>query len=185
MASIGRFDVGCDLRLPCLALIVLAIAACESRIALDADAQWDDEFSAEVEREIATSFDPESESKDPPRRGELLSAIDLTGEWSTTRGWDSTTMTFSADESGGYVVQFETSGCVASWHLERRATYSGHTITLDRPVKEYLPATYTRLYTVRYRDNTYLVPSARVSDFDGELGERERSFDWLLLSRTP
>ena len=59
------------------------------------------------------------------------------------------------------------------------------TVTLDLPVQEYLSATCTRLYTIRYRGNTYLIPSARVTDFDGELGGDDRIFDRVLLSRAP
>jgi hypothetical protein len=143
----------------------------------------EDQFSADVEREMMASFDASAENKVPPERGELVSGIDLVGEWSTPAGYASTRMKFVANQSGGYTVHFEAAGCLGSWGLHRNAAYAGHTVTLDLPVQEYLPATYTLLHTIRYRGKEYLLPSAHVADFDGELGSKVRIFDMVLLSR--
>lgn len=169
---------------PCILMVVFAALSALSGLLAAAELlSVEDEHSAKIEAEMMASFDADAESKQPPKRGELISGIDLTGEWSTPGGYDSTKMEFRPIESGGYTVQFETAGCLGSWSFRRKATYSGHTIVLDLPVQEYFPATYTLLHTIRYRGKIYLVPSARVADFDGELGGNDRIFDMVLLSR--
>lgn len=176
--------VGFDMKRSCIVMALVATLASLSASPLAADVlSVEDEYSAQVEAEMMASFDAGAESKQPPKRGELVSGLDLAGEWSTPGGYDLTKLTFVPLESGGYSVRFETAGCLGSWHFERKADYSGHTVILDLPVQEYSPATYTLLHTIRYRGNTYLVPSARVADFDGELGADDQLFDTVLLYR--
>lgn len=167
------------------ALLMVAIAVRSDLLPAAEILDVEDELSAEIEREMMASFDAGAESNEAPKRGEPVSGLDLTGEWSSAGGYDSTRITFANRESGGYSVRFETAGCLGSWSFERKATYVGHTVQLDLPVQEYLPATYTRLHTIRYRGGVYLIPSARVADFDGELGGSDRVFDMVLLSRIP
>ena len=132
-----------------------------------------------TEEEILEEYRAENEYKLLPSRGEILQDVDLEGSWSSSRGFDFTTIHFGKLINGKRVVKFKSGGCIASWELSRLAQYSNGVITLNRPVKEYMPAMYTRLYTIRFNEKLYLVASDRVKDF-----EKDKDMDtvdmWLL-----
>jgi hypothetical protein len=46
-------------------------------------------------------------------------------------------------------VNLQTSGCVGGWTLRRTGRYSDGVLELDRPVLEYCPVTYQKLYAIR------------------------------------
>ena len=138
----------------------------------------------QIERALLTEFDPTAEYLAPPKRGELVSAIDLSGSWTNDTPLDSTTLTFTARPDGGYLVSFVASGCLGQWELKRKGHYSGSTITLDSPVQEYAPVEYTTLHTISFRGEMHLLASAHVKHFDGKWGADENMYKLMLLSRS-
>ena len=172
-------------QLPILLFVpMVSTAALAAGINLDAPLEpWS--MSERIEQEMMASFDASSEPLEPPRHGKRLTGLDLSGRWQSPGGYDSTSFTFEPLAEGSYSVLFRTSGCLGHWELTRKATYSQSTILLDLPVQEYTPATYTRLHTIEYQGDQYLIASARVAMFDEKIAAGDRSVDFLLLLRLP
>lgn len=137
-----------------------------------------DPWQADIEKELA-GFDPAHESDIRPVRGEVVATMDLTGTWVRGEsGYDNAELDFVPDASGHYRVAFRTAGCLGSWSLQRHAQFGGGTVTLDAPVQEYAPATYTRLHAVRLYGQDYLLPSTEVERFN-----RGDDVEWLAYRR--
>ncbi len=58
---------------------------------------------------------------------------------------------------------------VMQWKLRRTGHYSGGALVLNRPVEEYFPLTYQRLYAVRVGSTEYLVPDVVVARFQNAM----------------
>ena len=115
---------------------------------------------------VTEPFDAAQEYARLPTRGSLVTLVDLTGTWIRPGGFDQASFTFDRQPDGGYLVHFSTSDCVGGWKTKHLASYSASTIRLDTPVYEIMPATYTRLYSVHYLGQTYLISSNKVQEFD-------------------
>ena len=149
------------------AVVILATAGC-ALLSEDEEAITDEEaiITEIVEESIREEFDPAAEYGLPPAKGELVEGVDLEGTWRSRPFFDYTAITFKKQRDGNYSVCFESGGCLQEWVLHRVATYSGSTITLDKPVEEYLPATYTRMYTIRFNGTVFLIASERIRSFE-------------------
>ena len=69
------------------------------------------------------------------------------------------------------------------WVLYRKATYTGSTVTFDKPVQEYSPATYTRMHSIRFKGIVYLIASDRIRNFEEDTNDSDTYEMWLLKKR--
>ncbi|MCB9853237.1 MAG: hypothetical protein H6819_09095 [Phycisphaerales bacterium] len=100
----------------------------------------------------------------PPPATIRVSSIDLEGSWLGRTGMDTASMVISRRNDGTFDVNFSTSGCLGGWRLKRTATYKDGILELDRPVQEYCPITFRRLYTIRANGTELLLPETSVAD---------------------
>lgn len=165
-----------------LVAVSWAAALCATVVVAGSDDD-NDSLAREIEATMLREFDAASENLQPPKRGELVGDVDLTGTWSSPRGMDSVSFVFEPEVEGRYKVHFSASGCLAHWEFQRTAVYDGGVITLDAPVQEYVPVTYTRLFVLRIDGDIKMIASAHVGWFDElQLGQAYLA-DMHLLSR--
>ena len=113
---------------------------------------------------------PGPEQSVAPDEDMRVEKVDISGEW--TYGYR-TIFWIRPHKDDGYQVRFHSHSRSRSCNLERTATYEQGVLVLNRPVKEMHGLAYQRLYTVRIDGRDYLLPSARVMEFqDG------RAVDW-------
>ena len=136
-----------------------------------------------VEESIRKEFDPKLEYAKPPATGGLVEGVDLQGTWSSPVDLQYTAITFKKQPAGEYSVEFRSGGCLMDWLLHREATYSGSAIAFNKPVHEYLPATYTRMYTISFKGTVYLIASDRITKFEEDADDSDVYEMWLLKRR--
>ena len=136
-----------------------------------------------IERKLA-AWKPTAENETTPRRTLLSTTGDISGTWRVSRGMDGSTLWIRSSTPGRYVVSFRTGGCLSRWTLKRHGQYGDGVLSLNKPVEEYFPLTYSRLYVLTVAGQLYLVPDASVRDFekgvtaDGSRVERQLSVDF-------
>jgi hypothetical protein len=101
----------------------------------------------------------------PPSANWVLKG-DLTGKWSTKSRMEWSTLALTSIGSNTYSVAFQTGGCLARWKLSRRATFKDGTLSFNRPIEEYAPATYDRAYLVRLGGKLRLISPGGLSSFE-------------------
>src|SRR5687767_8290607 len=129
----------------------------------------DESMARVIEEELAGWHPTSQEAAEPP--AELIDPkLDITGEWFVSRGYDGTSLKIRK-ASEGYVVDFNTHGCLFRYQLKRHGEYSKGVLVLDRPVKEYFPLTYQKLYAMKIGTSEYLIASAAVDDLEKGLSK--------------
>jgi hypothetical protein len=124
---------------------------------------------SEIEESKLVHWKPDAHSETAPLPEIRRPEMSLDGTWRVSRGMDGTTLWVRMLPSGSCVVTFQTGGCLGHWTLKRTGQILNGIMTLDRPVAEYLPLTYRRLYAVRVGGTDYLVPAPAVRDFEQNL----------------
>ena len=74
----------------------------------------------------------------------------LEGRWGRY-GHDDTAECTLVRSNGGFSILFETCGDLAQWTLQRTGVFENGMLVLNRPVIEYCPRYYDRLYFVDTR----------------------------------
>ncbi len=90
---------------------------------------------------------------------------DVIGRWARYVHDDGATLTLTRSERCHFNVRFETCGDLAEWTLERTASLEGGLLVLNRPVIEYCPAVYDRLYCIGETFIEYLVSQHSVRSY--------------------
>ena len=123
----------------------------------------EDAFLAEWERDSEKDlddWDPKSESTLTPLEYIRNPRMDITGEWIVSWGYHcGSSLTVKRLGLGYYKVVFQTSRLR---RLARIGRFIDGVLLLDRPVREDIGYTYTKLYAVRVEEQDYLVPSPMV-----------------------
>lgn len=101
---------------------------------------------------------------------ELATNMNLEGLWRRRAGLSGSSFVFKRVGKGLYRVEFETGGCLDAWKLKRTATFVNGMIALDRPVSEYMPTTYNRLYAIRRDNGVCLVTAEGYADMRSSRG---------------
>ena len=150
----------------------------------DADLGIDqDEIMAQVVEERLESWTPDSENEQQPLPEIRHKSMDIEGEWFVSRGLDGSALSIKQNGDDQFRIVFSTHGCLASYQLIRTGTFSDGVLTLNRPVDEYFPLTYKKLYAVRVGKEEFLLPSAAVEDFQSELSpDSEEVTDFIAKS---
>jgi hypothetical protein len=91
------------------------------------------QMSAGVEQRL-TQWKTDHEDLTPIIKSIFRPQTDIAGEWTTFVHLEGSALTFRPSESGRYVVEFSTGGCLGDWDLKRQAMYSGGIIRLSKPV---------------------------------------------------
>ena len=110
-------------------------------------------------------WQPSDEDKTEPSSEFVFSDMDIVGNWSVRRHFNSRSLRIKKLPSGKYEVMFSTGGCLGHFETERNGEFQSGTLSLHKPVAEYMPAVYQKLYAVRVGDADYLLPAAFVSRF--------------------
>ena len=106
----------------------------------------EDDFQREmIEKELA-HWKPGKQNQAVPTRQLACVVGDPSGVWLSDEGSKIKLFPLGHNQ---YRVLFATRGCLGNWTLERTATYGNGILLLNRPVMEYCPATYNRLFTIR------------------------------------
>jgi hypothetical protein len=92
---------------------------------------------------------------------------DIAGTWQVSRGLDGSSLVITRSGPGSYDITLQTAGCLGSWTLRRTGRYSAGVLVLNRPVQEYLPITYQKLYAVRIGSAECLVPNISLHSANG------------------
>jgi len=156
-------------------LIIVTFSSCGKK---DGDIDEQAIVNCMIEESIAEYYRPENEYQVPPGKGKIVDHIQLEGTWSNPGEFSYTSITFEKRCAGNYGVKFYSGGCEMEWTLDREATYKKGVITFDKPVEEYLPALYTRMYTIQFNETVYLLASERIEDFEEENDSNGET--WLL-----
>jgi len=134
-----------------------------------------------VEQKLA-AWKPTAGNKTTPRRTLLSMTGDICGTWRVSRGMDGSTLWIRSPSPGSYIVSFRTGGCLSRWTLKRYGEFSDGVLSLNKPVEEYFPLTYSRLYLLTVAGKLYLVPDAAVRDFEkGVTADGSRIKDQLSV----
>lgn len=128
-----------------------------------------EKYTSKLAEEELADWKPESECPTKLHESLLDNALDPAGRWVNNCVHDAgNTLTLVRTAEGEYEVIFRTSGGLLSWQLSRTATYRDGVLTLNRPVQEYAPWIYQRLYPARIDGNQYLIPSHGVPEVHKE-----------------
>lgn len=114
-------------------------------------AGWDprtQERSRRAETEL-DGWKPTCDEPYEPVEGIRQRDMDIVGSWAVRRGMDGSSLTIKRNGERGYIVSFSTSGCLDRWRLARHGEYRDGVLRLNRPVRDYFPLTYDRLYAIR------------------------------------
>ena len=131
-------------------------------------------------------WNPTKKNDATPKAELLVAKLSLKGTWTVGYGMESTSLAISPSRSGSYSVEFRTSGCLDGWRLHRTATFKDGTLLLNRPVEEYSPITYRRLFALRIKGKNYLVPDCSVDDFENQRSPFWNwSYDLFGFTRKP
>jgi len=149
-------------------ICILGVLAALFLPSSDTQTRWN------IKRRIA-EWDRDRPPVAKPNASLLASDILLEGKWEVHRHLQSSAIEISRNPPWQYQIAFSTSGCLGGLTLERTGTYVDGTLSLDKPVGEYLPLTYDRLYAVRIEGTDYLLPEASVEQFEAGLSADKRS----------
>ncbi len=105
----------------------------------------------------------------PPCLAKGVGSIE--GTWRSGGGFSSSALELSAKAKTSYRVILSTGGCLGGWRLERSGVLEKGVLQLDRPAQQYTGRPFTRLYVVKSKDGTVLVPS---TDIEAVRAEYER-----------
>ena len=75
--------------------------------------------------------------------------VDLAGTWQANYGLAGASIEFAPRADGDFDVRFSTWGCFAGDNLKRRARVRRGAVVFDRPVREYIPISYSRLWILQ------------------------------------
>jgi hypothetical protein len=131
-------------------------------------ARMEEIASQEVEDELK-KWKPTKENDQTPKETIHSRKTDIVGRWKVWRFLDYSTLVIKRLGEDIYEVAFSTGGCLKRWKLKRQGCYVDGVLTLDRPVEEYFPLTYKRLYSVRIGNQDYLVADVAIADFQQSL----------------
>ncbi len=128
---------------------------------------------------------PDEEATTQPDSRLLCPNMSITGAWSLKLHLTSSSLAISERATGEFEVQFCTGGCLGGIRLARTGRFEGGILCLDQPVAEYRPATYTKLYAIRWDGEAYLLPSMYVDEFLASLSsDKKRIVDDLGFRRS-
>jgi hypothetical protein len=143
-----------------------------------------------VEAELR-GWKPGPENDHAPRDAIRSQGIDIVGTWRSEPFRGNSSIEIGHPGSGEYGVTFSDGGCLGWWRLHRLGRYANGVLTLNAPVREYGVYTYQRLYMVRVGETDYLVPDARIEQFESNLAADGKWFkdrfsqDYYLHRETP
>jgi hypothetical protein len=119
----------------------------------------------DIERRIQ-DWESASHTLSQPDLSLVAPDVALAGNWSVSRHRQGSRLELSPDAAGNWRARFETGGCLGRCALDRTAQFTNGVLLLDRPVSEYLPVTYDRLYAIRFDGQDFLLPEAMVEEFE-------------------
>lgn len=132
-----------------------------------------------LDRSHTAQFEKELEGWHPdladialPKPELLCPQMELAGEWKFATGFFGTKLSLSAIP-GGNTARFHMWGCAGTADFERKATFSNGIISLDRPVRDFWPNKYQKLYALRVQEIDFLVPSPVLSQFEETIARGE------------
>lgn len=111
-------------------------------------------------------------------------AENLSGVWQRSTGWDSTIFELFPIGPDTYKILFWTRGCLGGWTLERTGVYKDGILVLNRPVIEYAPFIYDRLFTIRTSQGIQLISDAALT-WSRSQHEIALNSLWLFVNKTP
>jgi hypothetical protein len=142
---------------------------------------WDEYLatsSKQVEDEISNQSDINDIDFSLYIKDILVKDIEITGNWYSCDWHDSEGLEIKKEND--YKVTFMVYGDLASWKLERTATYSNGVIELNKPVLEYAPLMpYKKFYSVSTPFGDRLVSQQAVKDW--VIDEKNKKLDWTFL----
>ncbi|MSR59558.1 MAG: prepilin-type N-terminal cleavage/methylation domain-containing protein [Planctomycetaceae bacterium] len=109
--------------------------------------------------------------------------MDIVGNWSVRRRLDSSALAIEKLDSGEYRVKFKTSGCLGGYDSERIGECRDGVLSLDKPLAEYFPGTYQKLYAVRVDESDCLLPAAFVPQFQAAVSTDPSRLNWYVYRR--
>ena len=145
--------------------------------AQEVDRMTDEIMTGLVEEDL-DHWKPKGDALREPASAIRSPEVDILGEWTVHRGLDLSTLSITPSDRADYQVEFATSGCLFHYRLHRTGTYSNGVLTLNRPVEEYFPLTYQKLYAVRIAGQEWLLPAAAIPEL-----EKGLSADGTKVSR--
>jgi len=172
-----------------LAALRSAPAHAESRVTLK-QVDWGALSASVVERKL-DHWLPTKENAQVPRAAIRSPQTDISGVWEVHRGHGGSSLAITRSGPETYDVVLDTHGCLDWWKLRRTGRYSDGVLVLNRPVQEYFPLTYQKLYAVRTSSSEYLVPDAGVGKFeqgfwpDGSFSFKDLEVECSVFFRTP
>jgi hypothetical protein len=116
----------------------------------------------------------QSEYELPPKKGEIVDDVEIEGAWLSwgcfegQPSFEYTSIEFKKISTGNYSVEFCSGGCLSDSKLNRQATYENGVITLNEQVEEYASLPYTKMYTIRFNDQIYLIASESIKRFESD-----------------
>ena len=134
-----------------------------------------DEKREEIER-ILDRWEPDREDFTPILDQAFERHTRILGRWSVADGHDGADLEI-AESPHGFRVRFSTGGCLSDWSLSRTARLERGILVLNRPVMEYCPRKYDRLYPVTRNGNDYLISQADIR-YQTETLTQNRAIDW-------
>lgn len=93
--------------------------------------------------------------------------MNIEGKYGHHSSWGGSTLTIRRLRGQEYSVELEWGNCTSYSHFKRKGRYADGVLILDRPL--YAENPYLRFYPVRARGKDYLLPDARVADFEKAL----------------
>jgi hypothetical protein len=145
-----------------------------------------------TERELPIEFPDalewESIEEPVPQQRYLAPETPIVGKWARFSGDDAAVLIITSLEDSRYRVEFEAGGDLGGWKLDRVGEYHEGVFTLNRPVLEYLPREYRKLYAVRLQGSVYLVSSSVADELprlEAEVGSSPWLQEMYLFSRQP
>jgi hypothetical protein len=172
-----------------LAALRSSPARAESRVTLK-QVDWGALSASVIERKL-DHWLPTKENAQVPRASIRSPQTDISGVWEVHRGHDGSSLAITRSGPETYDVVLDTHGCLDWWKLRRTGHYSAGVLVLNRPVQEYFPLTYQKLYAVRTSSSEYLVPDAGIGKFeqgcwpDGSFSFKNLEATWYVFCRTP
>lgn len=101
---------------------------------------------------------------------DIVVARDISGVWLRDSGMDSTKLKLFSVGPNVYKIILSTGGCLGHWTLERTGVYKDGVLLLNRPLEEYTPLIYDRLFTIRTPAGVRLISEAALGWYREEHG---------------
>lgn len=127
-----------------IALLLACLMGCRRDPQVDADLEWGKHMELVMENETA-----DVENLASYLGGFIVTNGNITGQWDSWGHDDGICLTIGCESKGSYPISFYARGDLASWRLERTATFSNGVLQLNRPVKPYLGRSFTHFYLIR------------------------------------